>query len=673
MMQIDLELPGRQGLNNKVAHALAEMREALHRKGRLSGRNEALDELAKLLFAHVMAVLEGREGIGEAANGGAPGVASRVRDFTADQFARYLPESLEAEMGPEDFALRLKPQEDDLANELVASFRGLSGAALAGRIEAVDLLNEVFGTFLADAFADEKELGQYLTPPEIVTMMARLAIGHLSEAEHEALTDPDSCRDFGLIMDPSCGVGSFLTEVMRLGVADVRRQHGTNAAREWQAAMAEDVLVGVDKSERMVRFALTSLAMFGVPAAKLHLANALSRHGADGELMSSFEGNASLILTNPPFGADFRGRDIQRYQIATAWSSRPPASVNSEILFLERYLDWLRPGGQLLAIVPDSILTNRGVFADLRAELSMHVDLLNVISLPPITFAAAGTTTKTSILHLRKRSSSTRTQATYFAICSNVGYEVVTRGSNRAKVGIEGEQLTAITGEALNRLNPQIGRLVENAEDADRWDATFHSSLPREVEDRVKRSGAGDVKLVDVADLVTDRIDPRKEDCEKFDYIEISGIDGVSVSVVPKAVPCAEAPTRARKRVERGDVLVSTVRPDNRTVGVVGEENGLTVCTTGLAVLRPRGVDPVVLARLLQTDFVTHQIMRNNLGVAYPSVDEACLEDVLLPISRDDLRSLADRGREVELLRRRAAEAQRAFDQDLTRTVKAWL
>src|SRR5262249_999755 len=152
---------------------------------------------------------------------------------------------------------------------------------------------------------------------------------------------------------------------------------------------------GIDKSERMIKLALTNMAMFGFPTAHLDLANSLLRHGQDNKITSRYINSAGLILTNPPFGAEFAAEHLKGYYI----SKTPEAgggTINSEILFMERYLEWLRPGGQLLAIVPDSILTNKGIFDALRRQMRDVIEIRAVVSLPSVTFAASGTSTKTS-------------------------------------------------------------------------------------------------------------------------------------------------------------------------------------------------------------------------------------------------------------------------------------
>jgi SAM-dependent methyltransferase len=653
-----------------VESALRELRDALHRRGRLASRQDALDEISRLLFAHVVAQLDGNDGIATAALAARPEptLAARLVGFVAEAHRRHLPESLAVEVPAGDLALRLKPEEEALAAEIVAVFERLhvvEAATVDGGGPGTDVLNEVFGTFLADSFLDEKELGQYLTPVEVVRYMVGLALGALDEDERQALGSPSAAEDFGTILDPSCGVGSFLTELVRVAGS---RCAPTDELTEWRRMMCRDVVAGIDKSERMVRLALANMALFRFPAARLHLANALTRTGPEGEVARSFDGTVGLILSNPPFGARFSGADLDGYRIAHEWAHRPPAAVDSELLFLERYLDWLRPGGQLVTVVPDSILTNKGLFGDLRRGLASVVELVSVTSLPPVTFAAAGTSTKTSVLQLRKRSGRGSRVRTRFAICHDVGYSVVTRGSRRLKVPTGGGELPALLASVLDRRRPSHAAVA----DAPRWDATFHASMPLAVQQRVDAPRPDDVRLGDLAVVCTERVDPRRGGERTFAYIEISDVDGPSLLASAHQVPRERAPTRARKPVRAGDVLVSTVRPERRAVAVVRPEQDGAVATTGFAVLRPTGIHPVLLARLLQSDFVTVQLLRNNVGVAYPAIDETCLPAVLLPISKADLAELDAAADDVLDAEAHLAQARGALADQLEALVARW-
>jgi len=666
-------------ITEAVDQTLRSIGEVLHKRGRLSSRSQALDELSKLLFAHVQGVRAGKGGIslatlsGQSGNGHASAVA--LKGFVDETVRRNLPESLAHEVDIKDFELKLSPHEDELASELVECFETLHRQTSAFTLSGFDILNEVFGKFLNDSFLDEKELGQYLTPPEVVRFMVALALHHLSPQERTVLFDPPRCHEFGIILDPSCGVASFLAQVVHQLEAQIGDRLADNETRMlWLKAMLGQVLVGIDKSERMVRLALTNIAMFGFPMARLHLANSLARKGDDGRLTESLEGKVRLILTNPPFGATFQSNDLIKYRIATSWSRRPLGRMDSEVLFMERYLDWLAPGGQLVAIVPDSILTNKGVFESLRRAIAPQVDLLDVISLPSVTFGAAGTTTKTSVLHIRKKDPrNTLDVRTGFAICQDIGFTVSTKAKQRIKnVQSQGE-LPRILRELVDPpLAPSLVRWFDDASGMDRWDAQHHASLSTEIEKRIAKRTEQDLYVSDVAQLVDERTDPRRWGTDTFEYIEISDIDAHTCLSYSKRIMTEETPSRARRLVQTGDVLVSTVRPERGTVGVVGPHQAGAVCTTGLAVLRPNGIDPLTLACLLKTEFVIAQLMRNNVGIAYPAINEECLLNVLLPIKREYLKQLQETAREISAQEERVFSMRKSFLTALDSAGAAW-
>ena len=591
-------------ITEAVDATLKSIREVLHKRAHLSSRSQALDELSKLLFAHVEGLRNGRGGISRTiiANNGHD-LAVGLKQYVEGIMRERLPESLAHSVDFRDFELKLKPHENELAGELIDCFETLQRQTLSFNFSGFDILNEVFGKFLADSFIDEKELGQYLTPPEVVRFMVGLAMQGLSSSELEMLCDPKRCAEFGLILDPSCGVSSFLAETVH-ALREQMAQRTENAERReaWLKSLLGRVIVGIDKSERMIRLALTNIAMFGFPMARLHLANSLARNGTDAKLTDSLNGKVRLILTNPPFGASFQGNDLMQYKVATQWARRFPGRLDSEILFIERYLDWLAPGGQLVAIVPDSILTNKAVFEELRRGIAKDIEICTVVSLPSVTFGVAGTNTKTSILHLRKKSKTNGLSLhTAFAICQDIGFTVMTKANQRIKVVQSEGDLPRILNEITKPPSkPNLVRWLEDAHVFERWDAQHHASLSAEVEQRLNRKTDADLYVSDVAELVEERADPRRSGDKQFSYIEISDIDLQTCAVHSKRIETSTAPSRARKLVKAGDVLVSTVRPERGTVGIVGPHQDGAVCTTGLAVLRPTKVDALTLAYLLK-------------------------------------------------------------------------
>ena len=511
------------------------------------------------------------------------------------------------------------------------AFTGLGGDAVRSALGSpltADLLNGLFGAFLADSFADERNMGQYLTPTEVVDAIVSIGFSLAGGAVDRWLA---GAVDAGRIIDPSCGVGSFLLTAARRLISMKCERDSRPPTKMWLSTLMSEQLIGVDKSERMIKLAITNFALLGTHAAPLHLANALARTGSDGRLMNAMEGTAALILTNPPFGAEFAGTDIEQYEMAHSWASARTSKIDSELLFAERYLDWLAEDGVALAIVPDSILTNRGLFSDLRRALSNRVTVEAVVSLPPATFGAAGTTTKTSILAVRKGRQ--RGSRTYVALCHDIGFDVETRASLRQKIRHQRNDLLTVQGE-ICQPDISFGRRIVDLADHDRWDAWFHASLPPALEHALEAPQMDAVWVADVATLVAERVNPQRSGEASFRYIEISDVDGPRLVVAAKPTSTSDAPTRARKPVRAGDVLVSTVRPERRAVGVVQPADDGAVCSTGFAVLRPHGIHPFVLAALLRSEFVTAQLMRHNMGVSYPAIDEACVPDLLLPLRR---------------------------------------
>lgn len=656
---------------------LIDLRETLHRKGRISSRNEAIDQLSSLLFAQIMSLKHNDKGIGalSESEGFDGNEATVLKNFVEEQIKKFIPIQLNHEISWKDFELKIKNSENSFAKEIIKTFNKsntLLAFSTLKTLDEVDIFNEVFGKFLANSFVDEKELGQYLTPKEIVKSMVEMSLRSISQKDLDILIHPENCKNFGIILDPSCGVSSFLSEILRRLYKEVVNQYGPKKAKIWLENMANNVIYGIDKSERMVKLTIANFATFGIQVSNIHLANSLEHSSA--KVTEDIVGRVKLILTNPPFGAEFSGEDLNTYKIAQGWTSGN--KIDSEILFLERYLDWLQPGGQAIMIVPDSILTNKGIFERLRTIIAENAHIKGVLSLPSETFSAAGTTTKTSILHLQKiNNDQIEMSGTYFAICEDIGYKVAVKGTQKIKISSSKNDLDLVLSEYNLNKKPSFGTYVWGASNESRWDATYHASLPKVFLEIIKNKENNLVFLSDVAMLINERINPKKiaDEQSTFSYIEISNIDSQTFKVSPNEVSCLEAPSRARKLVRRGDVLFSTVRPERGTIGIVTEKEDGSICTTGLAVLRPIGIDSLTLSYLLKSELVLSQILRFNTGIAYPVIDESCLLSVILPIDKDSLATYHDAANEVLKLQQELNQKRELFKTSIQRSLEDWI
>lgn len=83
------------------------------------------------------------------------------------------------------------------------------------------------------------------------------------------------------------------------------------------------------------------------------------------------------------------------------------------------------------------------------------------------------------------------------------------------------------------------------------------------------------------------QVDPSRNNGGSFRYVDIAGIDRVSKMISrAETIPCSEAPSRARKVLQTGDVIVSTVRPNLNAIAQVPKELDGEIASTGFAVLR---------------------------------------------------------------------------------------
>ena len=138
-------------------------------------------------------------------------------------------------------------------------------------------------------------------------------------------------------------------------------------------------------------------------------------------------------------------------------------------------------------------------------------------------------------------------------------------------------------------------------------------------------------KLVTVADVNRAQINARTAP-EELHYIDISSVSpGQIVSITTHAF--ADAPGRARRIVQHGDVLWSCVRPNRRSHAQVMHPEPDTIASTGFAVLTATKVPFTFLYFATTTDDFVAFLTNNATGAAYPAVSGATFEkaDLLIP------------------------------------------
>ena len=123
-----------------------------------------------------------------------------------------------------------------------------------------------------------------------------------------------------------------------------------------------------------------------------------------------------------------------------------------------------------------------------------------------------------------------------------------------------------------------------------------------------------------------------------FSYIDIGSIDNVNqkLSTKENIVEPEKAPSRARKIVERGDVLYATVRPYLHNMCVVEKDFSLEpIASTGFAGLAvERGIKNTFLFYYMLSPVFDQYAnsSENSKGVAYPAINDEKLYKAPIPI-----------------------------------------
>ena len=140
---------------------------------------------------------------------------------------------------------------------------------------------------------------------------------------------------------------------------------------------------------------------------------------------------------------------------------------------------------------------------------------------------------------------------------------------------------------------------------------------------------------VKIADLVSKDIKkvPKKYGLEDIiDYIDISSIDKESRSIVETTeYAVKDAPSRAQQCVIEGDILLSNVRPNLKTLAIVNSSSNNLVCSTGFTVLRCKDSFPEYLTIAITDDYFTNKLVKKANGSNYPAVTSKDVYNSIIP------------------------------------------
>lgn len=114
-------------------------------------------------------------------------------------------------------------------------------------------------------------------------------------------------------------------------------------------------------------------------------------------------------------------------------------------------------------------------------------------------------------------------------------------------------------------------------------------------------------------------------------YIDIGNVSSVDGIKEIQYFNFSNAPSRARRIVKYGDIIVSTVRTYLRAITSIKEDYDNCICSTGFAVITPKdNVQQDFVVYAIENESFIAQIIANSQGISYPAINVSQLENLKL-------------------------------------------
>lgn len=646
----------KRGITYEIFYeVLMNLREEFHKNGRLDDSNAKLDEIVKLL---IMSYYESKTGtnrfdlgklseIAEARYGFRENIAPVLRDLFEEisKDEMFYNNDGTNIFGPNP-TLNIQPSENDFAKNLVKEISKIDFSYLINEGESsdFDLINECFGHFVRDNFRNNKEDAQYMTPQEVVFPVLDMVFSDLYNDKdfRELLVEKEG--NF-LIMDPTCGVGTLLIEPLRYIIKYVEKLDLPPHKKESIINnLKNNCVIGQDKVDRMVRLSKINMLLMGANISNIFHGNSI----LNGSYLDNFLGKVDLIVTNPPFGAIYNIAEIKnskRYTIINNLSE-DYTNIDSELIMLDRCVTLLKPKGKLVIVLPDSVVSAKGIYAKFREELLKICDIKAIIDLPAVTFAQAGTRTKTVIIYLEKKKTIGNT--IFMSICNDIGYDVKERKGVPVKIEKGQNQMYMISKiyinsiKKLNKSNYEIlceepsCTLVNESNLIDNFlTPNFYKS------NRLKTLAileSIDKSIFDIVELGAITESPKRkrhhvsENIKHISILHINPDGTIDLNAVNDFKPVSKG-----TECYKGDVLFSKINPRIPRIAVVPDFDKQLVCSNEFEILVPKhGLNPYLLYILLNMEIVQNQIESLTAGTSssHNRIKSDQLRSILIPIPK---------------------------------------
>ena len=126
---------------------------------------------------------------------------------------------------------------------------------------------------------------------------------------------------------------------------------------------------------------------------------------------------------------------------------------------------------------------------------------------------------------------------------------------------------------------------------------------------------------------------------EELAYVEISDVDYPKGITDVKVLKFKNSPSRARRKVREGDIIISTVRTYLKAIAEIRNPPINMVVSTGFAVLRPRNIQQTFAKYVLSSKYFLEMTISESIGVGYPAINTDKLISIKIPVPNNDTQS----------------------------------
>lgn len=585
-----------------------------------------------------------------------------------DILFKDLRDELEAEIARGKKRILSREEEFKLSaatcKELVARFESINLSSIDE-----DLNGRMFEVFLNAAIRGPA-LGQYFTPRPLVDFMTRMALHGRSEW---------SCPP--VVIDACCGTAGFLIEAMAYMIAAVKND--TRLSKRDASRLANKIrnecLFGIEANDRVARIARINMYLHGDGGSHIFQGDGLDamphvspdmtserKHEINDHATTISDGKFDIILTNPPFSMSYSADNADEAHILTQFSLGTNAkNVKSNVLFIERYHNLLKPGGEMLIVIDDTVL-NGATHESIRAWILRHFVIVAVHSMPFNAFFKAKANIKTSVVHLRKKAGAEDEQSHVFmSISNNIGHDNSLRDTSSRNnltdilnVYLEWRRTGVL--KAVIRDNHDPRENLECPEQVwlvppaklrdDRLDAFAYAPVLEHKRRELRAlERAGKIELKTGKDFLhRDKVSAAERralvDSKKtLAYIEIGDVTsyGLITSYISGTIDTL--PSRGQYIVRTGDILVAINNSSRGTVVCVPPEFDGALCTSGFLVLVPRSEEEgLLLWYVLRGEAAREQIYYLAQTASQPELKrEVWMNEFMIPMPAGRERSQA--------------------------------